>query len=95
MSDEQEKRIRDRAYRKWQEEGCPEGKAEAHWEEASREVQMEGQVTTIREAPARTPGAQTRRRKPLETPDVIELPAPGNTKKAAPRRDQRRKSDDG
>lgn len=32
MSDtEQEERIRERAYFLWQAEGCPEGRAEAHW----------------------------------------------------------------
>ncbi len=34
MSDKQsefEQRIRERAYFLWQQEGCPEGRAEAHW----------------------------------------------------------------
>ena len=37
MSDkkkELEQRIRERAYYLWQQEGCPEGRAEAHWKMA-------------------------------------------------------------
>src|SRR3954451_25050148 len=33
MSDEQE-RIRQWAYRLWQEEGCPEGRQDVHWDKA-------------------------------------------------------------
>ena len=29
-----EERIREQAYHIWKEEGCPEGRAEAHWEQA-------------------------------------------------------------
>jgi hypothetical protein len=31
-----EERIREQAYHIWKEEGCPEGRAEAHWEQARR-----------------------------------------------------------
>jgi Protein of unknown function (DUF2934) len=34
--DRLEERIREQAYHIWKEEGCPEGRAEAHWEEARR-----------------------------------------------------------
>ena len=30
--------IRERAYAIWQEEGCPEGREQQHWERAAREV---------------------------------------------------------
>ena len=36
-----EERVRERAYRLWQEEGCPEGRAEAHWDMASELVAIE------------------------------------------------------
>jgi hypothetical protein len=36
-----EDRIRQRAYRIWQEEGCPEGRADAHWDMASELVAIE------------------------------------------------------
>lgn len=38
---EREDRIRERAYRLWQEEGCPEGRAETHWDKASELVAIE------------------------------------------------------
>lgn len=33
-----EDRIRDRAYAIWEREGCPDGRREAHWEQARREL---------------------------------------------------------
>lgn len=37
--DELSERIRERAYRIWLDEGQPEGREDAHWEQARREVQ--------------------------------------------------------
>lgn len=31
--------IRDRAYAIWQSEGCPEGRAESHWQQAREELE--------------------------------------------------------
>lgn len=36
--DDRERRIRERAYRIWEEEGRPHGRQEEHWRQASREV---------------------------------------------------------
>lgn len=36
-----EERVRARAYRLWQEEGCPEGRADTHWDKASELVAIE------------------------------------------------------
>ncbi len=41
MADDYEERVRARAYRLWQEEGCPEGRADAHWELARELVAIE------------------------------------------------------
>lgn len=41
MSDDLERRIRERAYRLWIEEGQPQGKAEAHWELARIAIALE------------------------------------------------------
>src|SRR6476661_8946716 len=42
MDDRQrDARIRERAYRLWLEEGCPEGRAEAHWDMATELVAIE------------------------------------------------------
>jgi hypothetical protein len=39
--DDFEERVRKRAYRLWQEEGCPEGRATAHWDMARELVAIE------------------------------------------------------
>ena len=36
-----EERVRARAYRLWQEEGCPVGRELAHWEKAKELVAIE------------------------------------------------------
>jgi hypothetical protein len=36
-----ERRVRERAYKLWQEEGCPEGRSEVHWERARELVAIE------------------------------------------------------
>lgn len=38
MAEDRERRIRERAYRIWEEEGRPEGRAEHHWRQASQEA---------------------------------------------------------
>jgi hypothetical protein len=42
--DDFEKRVRARAYKLWQEEGCPEGRAEVHWERARELVAIEENI---------------------------------------------------
>jgi hypothetical protein len=44
-----EQRIRERAYRIWLEQGCPEGRADDHWDMATELVAIEdGQRSTLR-----------------------------------------------
>jgi hypothetical protein len=38
MENERDRRIRERAYRLWEEEGRPEGRHESHWHQASQEA---------------------------------------------------------
>ena len=38
---ERQERIRERAYRLWEAEGCPEGRADVHWDQASELVAIE------------------------------------------------------
>src|ERR1700733_515445 len=52
-----DRRIRERAYRLWQEQGCPEGRADAHWELAKEIIAIEdAQHTTLR--PVEPPGPE-------------------------------------
>ena len=39
--DDLEERIRQRAYKLWEEEGCPEGRADSHWDKAAELVAIE------------------------------------------------------
>jgi hypothetical protein len=39
--DDFEKRVRDRAFKLWQQEGCPEGRADVHWDKARELVAIE------------------------------------------------------
>ena len=38
MADDREDRVRERAYRLWEQEGRPHGRADQHWHQASQEV---------------------------------------------------------
>jgi hypothetical protein len=42
--DDWEKRVRDRAYKLWQEEGCPEGREDVHWEKARELIAIEDNI---------------------------------------------------
>jgi len=39
--DDFNERVRQRAYRLWVEEGCPEGRADVHWDKAREQVAIE------------------------------------------------------
>jgi len=41
MIEDRDERIRQRAYRMWEEEGRPEGRADDHWQRAAREIERE------------------------------------------------------
>jgi hypothetical protein len=50
--DDFEKRVRDRAYKLWKEEGCPEGRADVHWEKARELVAIENNIdVTLKPVP--------------------------------------------
>ena len=38
---DQEKAVREKAYFFWQREGCPDGRAEEHWQRATEEKEMD------------------------------------------------------
>lgn len=42
MNEDREERIRQRAYRLWQEEGSPEGRADEYWSRAQAQIDAEG-----------------------------------------------------
>ncbi len=62
-----ERRIQDRAYRLWLEEGQPEGRAKANWELARELVAIEaGQMATTRPVQGELPG------EPVEPLEALE-----------------------
>jgi len=71
LDEEQERRVRERAYRIWQEEGCPEGRETDHWERA-RELVVEetGLSSTLKPAPSGF-GDEGRAGEPVEPPEAL------------------------
>ncbi|MCZ7658243.1 MAG: DUF2934 domain-containing protein [Xanthobacteraceae bacterium] len=68
--DDLEERIRKRAYQLWEEEGCPEGRADAHWDKAAELVAIEdSQQQTTRPVSRTVP--QTRSGEPLEPVEAV------------------------
>jgi hypothetical protein len=61
-----EQRIRTRAYRIWEEEGRPEGRAEVHWDMARELVAVEDNFDEDTLKPAPPLGADDRSGEPIE-----------------------------
>ncbi len=89
--DSVDKRIRDRAYFLWEQEGRPHGRDREHWEEARRLLGLEEAVSPAPSFPAQA--AQNATVTPAEVPDTVRerssAPAPravrvGGAKRAAP-----------
>jgi Protein of unknown function (DUF2934) len=70
--------IRSRAYAIWQEEGCPEGRSQIHWDQACREMGV--QDTAPDKAPRRKPAAP-RTPKSAAASAAADVPGPENAGK--------------
>jgi hypothetical protein len=46
-----EERVRQRAHEIWEEAGKPDGQHDAHWEQARREIEAEGDEPPTADAP--------------------------------------------
>jgi hypothetical protein len=65
--DDFEQRVRRRAYRLWQEEGCPDGRADVHWDKARELVAIEdNQKQTLKRVSPETAGPAGEPVEPLE-----------------------------
>jgi hypothetical protein len=53
-----DERVKERAYRLWVEEGCPEGRAEIHWEKARELVAIEQNQKQTTKPVASTPKSE-------------------------------------
>jgi len=85
--DDFEERVRQRAYRLWVQEGCPEGRSDAHWDKARELVAIEESQKLVTK-PVQGEGSGD----PAEPIEAIEnaggFPAPTDQgeEQAAPRR---------
>jgi hypothetical protein len=66
-----EERVRQRAYRLWQEEGCPEGQADAHWDKARELVAIEENFDLTLK-PIESPGSIGPYGEPVEPIEAVE-----------------------
>jgi hypothetical protein len=97
MSDDRDARIRAVAYRIWLEEGCPDGRAEAHWEMARDLVAFEdGHGAATRPNPLAGNRERTGGGEPVEPREAVEnqgeFPRPQTgqgDRSAAPKRRRR------
>ena len=60
MTPDREQRIRERAYRLWEQEGCPDGREHEHWHQAASEVASEDSLADSDGAAALSTSAETR-----------------------------------
>ena len=68
--DHSEARIREHAYRIWEEEGRPEGRAVSHWEKARELAAIEDNRPAANKP--RQAGARTKRSHPVEPREPLE-----------------------
>lgn len=95
--DERVRRIRERAYRIWLDEGCPEGREEQHWHMATELVaQEDGHQNAAKPNPVAQGVEGGTRDKPVEPPEALEnqgdfpgLADQGKESPAVPRRQNR------
>ena len=64
-----EDRVRERAYRLWVEEGCPEGRSDIHWDKACELVAIEDNQKTATK-PVAAPRSQSG--EPIEPIEAVE-----------------------
>jgi hypothetical protein len=67
---EREERIRQRAYRLWEEAGQPEGAAQDHWDRAAQDLDREDAKIQRPGAPGEKPGVKTGSTPESETPST-------------------------
>ena len=68
---DRDRRIRERAYRLWQEEGCPEGRADVHWDMATELVAIEDNHKVATE-PVHPPHGRGPTGEPIEPIEAVE-----------------------
>jgi len=99
--DDFEERVRQRAYRLWVEEGCPEGRSDVHWDKARELVAIEdSQKLATKPVQDERPGEPVEPIEAVEnagefptlTDQGEEQPAPKRRREAAARAPAKRKT---
>jgi len=67
--DDFDERVRQRAYRLWVEEGCPEGRSDVHWDKARELVAIEDNQKL---ATKPVPRQEARSGEPVEPIEAVE-----------------------
>ncbi|KVG62303.1 DUF2934 domain-containing protein [Burkholderia pseudomultivorans] len=76
MNEDRETQIRERAYRLWQADGEPDGRADEYWQRAERQLDAQGDgADAIAEPAAEVPADQSAKRRipgePLQDVDAV------------------------
>jgi len=77
MNEDRETQIRERAYRLWQADGAPDGRADEYWQRAEQQLDAEGSIAVDERAgqPEEVPADQSAKRRipgePLQDTDAI------------------------
>ncbi|WP_321861759.1 DUF2934 domain-containing protein [Burkholderia cenocepacia] len=77
MNEERETQIRERAYRLWQADGAPDGRADEYWQRAEQQLDAEGSIAADERAgqAEAVPADQSAKRRipgePLQDVDAV------------------------
>ncbi|MDN7777231.1 DUF2934 domain-containing protein [Burkholderia orbicola] len=77
MNEDRETQIRERAYRLWQADGAPDGRADEYWQRAEQQLDAEGSIAVDERAgqTEEVPADQSAKRRipgePLQDTDAI------------------------
>ena len=77
MNEDRETQIRERAYRLWQADGAPDGRADEYWQRAEQQLDAEGSIAVDERAgqTGEVPADQSAKRRipgePLQDTDAI------------------------
>jgi hypothetical protein len=84
-----EQRIRQRAYRLWQDDGSPDGHADDYWHEAAKQIEAEGVDVPVNGAMPE-PTAEQSDKGNMESPVPEESPDGKDATLSSPRAKRRR-----
>ena len=86
MSDQKHSRVAQRARQIWQREGCPQGRADAHWKQAQEELAREaGQTGSRRQSAPYVPADEAMIEPAADSPVIAGVSVPSEPPPAGSR----------